>query len=157
MPSMARVDEIAAVIDGGNTARELLGGALRALSPLYEVVSTWDPLGAADQVTGQGKEYLDGIRVRAEEDYRLIPSGNGPLADKLRRQIAFDIASVETATGQTLDEFKGTIFDDVKSWGADLAKQAADKLPDLLPNASSVWIYVAAVVVFVAWLKFRKG
>lgn len=156
MSTITRGREIAALIDGGNTAREMLGRALVLLSSAYELIGTYDPLGVADSITSQGTEYLDGIRTRAEADYKLIPEGNAQLDDKLRAQIGFDIASIETATRQTLELNSQTVFGDALDAAVGKATEIADKLPDLLPSSSSVWIFVALAIGFVLWLKFRK-
>jgi hypothetical protein len=153
---ITRSREIAPLITGGDVARGMLGQYLVLLSSAYDVVKTYDPLSLADEITDQGKEYLDGIRLRAEKDYALIPSGNAPLESKLQNQIAFDIASIEEATHQTLDIFNQTVFEDAKDWGIGLVKDAADKLPDLLPSSTTVWWFVAGLVVLVAWLKFGR-
>jgi hypothetical protein len=154
MPSMARVGEIASVLDNGNTARELLGGALTLLSTAYEVTDTYQvgPLG--EQPANQNREYLDGIRLRAESDFAKLPATDEPLEAKMANQIAFDIASIESATNQTVDVLGGnTALGDL----GDSIWDAFGDLPNWAPKPpGGWWVWIAVAVGLVLFLRFKK-
>lgn len=149
---MTRVDEIASALGTGNKARSALGAALVQLNGAYGSVAAYNPDDLSttgwgeDAVTVQGTEYLDGIRTRAESDFALLPADDYTLDASLNRQIAFDIASIETATKQMAT--LGT------AWG-DLLDTAAGLVPKP-PGGWSWWIIgavVAAIVLLYLWKK----
>lgn len=154
MPKMARVSEIASVLDSGNTARELLGGALVLLSTAYEVTNTYQvgPLG--EQPAEANRAYLDGIRIRAEADFNALPATSEPLDEKTANQVAFDIASIETATNQTVDILGGnTALGDL----ADSVAESLGDLPNLMPKPpGGWWVWVGLAVGLVLFLRFKK-
>lgn len=154
MPNMGRVAEIASTLDSGYTARALLGKALTILHSAYERTDSYQsgPLGA--QEANQNREYLDGIRIRAESDYAKIPETDEPLASNLANQVAFDIASIESAVGQTMDILAGSAIGELGTSILDAGKGLAKGWSGLIPWW--VWLLAAGVVLFVIAQKFRK-
>ncbi len=131
-----RVGEIASLLDSGNTARTMLGQYLTLLSTAYDVTNTYQvgPLG--EQPANQSREYLDGIRTRAESDFAKLQSNDDPLDPALANQIAFDIYSIEKATNQTIGILGGnTALGDL----GDSISDAFGHLPDLVPKPPGGW------------------
>jgi hypothetical protein len=184
MASAARVAKLAAGITTGNVARLALGQGLTDLSAAYTKVqgynpsflgislphwaTAWDPLvpvayvaaggtGDPSQVAAVSTEYLDGIRTRAQSDFAALPTTDDPLDSATASQIAFDIGSIETATGvinQTLNQ----------SALQDLADSTTDVLKGFVPSALKpllepvpwyVYLVAGLVVLALFWHWWR--
>lgn len=149
-----RVGEIASLLDSGNTARTMLGQYLTLLSTAYDVTNTYQvgPLG--EQPANQSREYLDGIRTRAESDFAKLQPNDDPLDPTLANQIAFDIYSIEKATNQTIDILGGNTA------LGDLADSIGDALKDPLgwvpKPPGGWWVWAAVAVAFVLFIRFKK-
>ena len=130
MPAQARVTEIASAIPTGNAARLALGASLTQLSSAYASLAAYNPsglpttgllptgaYGTTDNVTAAGTDALDSIRTRAESDFAALPATDDLLPTDQCNQAAFDIASIETVTGQMAT--LGTAWGDVKATVAD--------------------------------------
>jgi len=121
------VKELSPKLGTGNKARLALGQGLIDLNIAYQHVAEYNPTGVpttglfSDDVTAQGVDYLDGIRARAESDFALLPATDDPITLKLSNQVAFDIASIETASrvtntlGTAMGDLSSTINDGVLS------------------------------------------
>jgi hypothetical protein len=150
MPAAARVAEIASAIPTGNAARLALGASLTQLSNAYASVAAYNPSGlpttglVSDDVTAQGTEYLDGIRTRAESDFAALPATDDLLPPAQANQAAFDIASIETATGQMAT--LGTAFGDLKATAADMVNAA---VPGWGTGIGLVLIIAGVVLLFI--------
>lgn len=158
MPSMDRVGEIATVLTTPDEARHFLGQSLVLLSSAYEVTNTYDPLKMASGPTKANKQYLDSIRQRAESDYRGLPASGEELPAQQARQIAFDIASIETATNQTLDILGGkTAIEElggsVVEAGTSIVKGAANAVGGVVPWW--LWVLAAGVAIFLISQKVK--
>jgi hypothetical protein len=157
MPSQARVAEIRSVLNSGNTARTLLGNALTLLHSAYQVTGTYNvgPLGSG--VTAQNTEYLDGIRLRAESDYAALPASDDLLDSDVAGQVAFDIASIESATNQTITLLgAGTALGDLADSVVDTVKSAASGLAGGLTPPGGWWLWIGVAVFLFIVLKTRK-
>jgi hypothetical protein len=152
MPSMARVGEIATAIGSPDDARELLGQSLVLLNAAYGVTSSYKVGPIGSDVASANTAYLDGIRLRAEADYRALPASGETLDRDKANQIAFDIASIEAAANQSIDLLGkstalGELGDSIVEAGAGIVKSAADAVGGVIPWW--VWIVAAAVVVLI--------
>lgn len=149
----ARVDEIASVLDTGYTARQFLGKALVQLSAAYDVAKTYQVGPIGEDQTKAGVQYLDGIRIRAEAEYRKIPESSEPLDRNQAQQVAFQIYSIEQATNVTIDVLGGnTALGDL----ADSMRDSLGNIPDLVPKPpGGWWLWAAAAVALVIIVKAR--
>lgn len=185
MASAARVAALASRITTGNLARLALGQALSDLSAAYGKVHEYNPTilgisipdilvglnpfaipayelaggsGSAADVSKQTIEYLDGIRSRAESDFATLSADDSPLDASTANQIAFDVGSIETATGVTNSTLNTSALQDY-------ADGVTDGIRDLvaLPLKGLVgvipwWVYVLAggLVLVLIWHWWRK-
>jgi hypothetical protein len=146
MPKMARVDEIATAISTPDDARVLLGQYLTVLSAAYNLNATYQTGLLGKGVVDEGTTYLDGIRVRAEADYRALPGSGEALDAGTARQIAFDCASIEEASGQTLKiQGKSSAVEDlgdsIVEAGTSIIETAANAVGSVIPW----WVWVLAL------------
>ena len=183
MASAARVAELAAGITTGNIARVALGQGLTDLSAAYAKVqaynpsflgislphwaTAWDPLvpvayiaaggtGDPSQVAGVATEYLDGIRTRAQSDFASLPATDDPLDSATASQIAFDLASIETATGVTNQTLNQSALQDLTDSTMDVLRKALPNPGKLLPTIPwYVFVIGAAIVVLLLWHWWR--
>jgi hypothetical protein len=177
MATAARVSDLASRITTGNLARVALGQSLTDLATAYTKVKSYNPTvlgisipdslvgldpfaipayeaaggsGSATDVSNQTTEYLDGIRTRAESDFAALPATDDSLDPSVANQIAFDIASIETACGVTNSTLNQTALQDY-------ADSVTDAVRDIVPNVAKGllgvipwWVYVAAGLVALA-------
>jgi hypothetical protein len=177
MASAARVETLAAGITTGNIARVALGQSLSDLSTAYITVQNYgsthadalaalgnpvaalsSPGGSAGAAAEQGQEYLDGIRTRAQSDFDTLQATDDPLDPSAARQIAFDIASIETASGIINSTLNTSPLQDLAD---DITNAARSILPDpakLLLGAIPWWAYAIGIVVvaLVVWRWWRE-
>jgi hypothetical protein len=159
----SRTAELAPKLGDADVARAALNDGLQKLQnayaqvdnyeqtflgiPLPDWLLAWDPLvpvafiasgakGASDQVAAQTKEYLDGIKTRAEFDLGALPDGNAGLDAATAKQVAFDIASIEAATKLTIKVLPQSAL-------MDFVDSAHDALVPKLPKTK--WFYVAVL------------
>jgi hypothetical protein len=144
---MARVGEIASVIGTADNARVLLGQYLIVLNSAYKLV---DVSGGGSETVN--REYLDGIRIRAEADYNALPA-SGDLDEQTKRQIAFDCASIESASGVTLSTAgKSSGIEDFASGITDLWDEAKKRANDLAKDLIPWWVYAIAIGLLVLFV-----
>lgn len=147
-----RVNEIASAIDSGYTARNFLGRALVMLSGAYGTTDSYQvgPLG--QQAAGANREYLDGIRARAELEYAKIPESAEPLPDGQRQQVAFQVYSIETACNQTISILGGgNALDDLVD-----SMKAPFRAGGLFSPPGGWWLWIAGAVALVIFTRTRS-
>lgn len=160
--AIVRAAQIQPSVSTGNTARLALGQGLTDLTAAYSTVSAYNPLGlpttslTTDEVTESSTSYLDAIRSRAQLDFNALPATDDPLPDTQSRQVAFDIASIETATGTINTVLATTAIDDALSTARELPSALAADIGDHLPSLASIptWLYIV-VGLAVAALALR--
>jgi|WetSurMetagenome_2_1015567.scaffolds.fasta_scaffold338824_2 hypothetical protein len=156
-----RTNEIALSLTTGNLARNALGTALVSLSSAYANVKAYNPLGLPttgfldDSVSSTSIEYLDGIRTRAEADFKMIPASNSPFDMKLTKQVAFDIASIEKASGVTAT--LGTATGDMVEAAKDAVKDAGSFLKTLEKHIAYIAAGIGALLVLVILARRKNG
>jgi hypothetical protein len=158
--ALTRAAQIQPQVATGNAARMALGQGLTDLASAYSTVDAYNPLGlgttgiASDAVTSTSTEYLDGIRTRAESDFAALPATDDPLPDAQAHQIAFDIASIETASNTVNDVLSTTALDDLAATARELPASLAKGILGGVP----VWAWIVAGVIVVGFLFFKmKG
>jgi hypothetical protein len=154
MPKVARVEEIATAIATPDDARVLLGQYLTVLNAAYNLNDTYQTGLLGKGVADAGRGYLDSIRTRAESDYRALPGSGEELPAAVAKQIAFDCASIEEASGQTLNiQGKSSAIEDlgdsVVEAGTSIVKTVADTVGSVIPW----WVWVLAVAALVIVIK----
>jgi hypothetical protein len=154
--SQARVDAIAVQLLTADIVKQSLGDALNALHDYYQnIYLQATPAGAANadiplpssgmmgivpptlpdvkqplelnETQKAAIEYLDGIRIRAEADYATV-NEYGTFDPK---QIAFDIASIEVATGVVNGVLTKNIIDDIKGVATETVRALKPDWPKL--------------------------
>jgi hypothetical protein len=156
MPSTARVLEIASSIGTGNLARVALGNSLTQLSAAYASVAAYNPsglpttgllptgaYGTTDNVTAAGTDALDSIRIRAESDFAALPATDDLLPTDQAKQAAFDIASIETVTGQMAN--LGTAVGDLRQAAEETLQSIA---PSLGTDIGLLLVVAGAILLF---------
>jgi hypothetical protein len=142
----------------GLSTADVWAGILVGLEPwnipaAYEASKT----GSAQSVSDATKSYLDGIRTRAQSDFDGLAATDDPLDSATANQIAFDIGSIETATGVTNSTLNQTAVQD-------LADDVSQSLRDIVPNLAKPligaipwWVYAAGgiVLALVIWRWWR--
>ena len=157
--ALTRAAQIQPSVSTGNAARLALGQGLTDLSAAYSTVSAYNPLGlpttslTSDEVTESSTSYLDGIRSRAQLDFNVLPATDDPLPDTQSRQVAFDIASIETATGTINTVLATTAVGDAVSTAKELPSALAADIAAHVPSLSSVptWAFVVAGLILAAF------
>lgn len=177
MASTARVQSLATGLTTGNIARVALGKSLTDLSTAYSKVQSYNPTllglsipdfivgldpfaipayeaaggsGSAGDVARQTTEYLDGIRTRAQSDFDALPASDDPLDAGVAAQIAFDIGSIETATGVTNSTLNQSALQDYADSVTDAVNSIVPAIGKGLLGVVPWWAYVAIGLVVLA-------
>jgi hypothetical protein len=159
LSALTRAAQITSQVSTGNLARLALGQGLNDLSAAYSQVSGYNPLGlpttslTSDEVTESGTSYLDSIRSRAQIDFEALPATDDPLPDTQSRQVAFDIASIETATSTINSVLSTTAIDDAVQTARELPGAIAADIGAHIPTLASVptWLYIVAALAVAAF------
>lgn len=154
--SQARIDALIVQLTTIDIVKESLGDALESLHSYYQSIYLQaTPAGIANadiplpsggmmgylpptlpdvkqplqltETQAAAIEYLDGIRLRAEADFQTANT----LGTWDPKQIAFDLASIEVATGVVNDTLTKNIVDDIKGVATETLRALKPDWPKL--------------------------
>jgi hypothetical protein len=100
----------------------------------------------SDEVTESSTSYLDTVRSRAEIDFAALPATDESLPDAQAHQVAFDIASIESASGTINNILSTTALDDLEQTVRELPADLAAGIGNAIP----AWLYLLLALVTVA-------
>jgi hypothetical protein len=138
----------------GLSAADTWAGFLVGLDP-WNIPAAYQAsgkTGSAQTISEATTDYLDGIRTRAESDFAALPATDDPLDSSVASQTAFDIGSIETATGVTATTLPQSALQD-------LTDQVTQSVRDIVPSLAKPLLgaipwYAYAIVMAVAIVLF---